>query len=90
MHFQHTQRLRGTDFADYVTGAFDWLVREGQTAPKMLSIGLHLRMIGRPGRMGALERILRHVTTSNAAWIAPRAAIARHWLETFPETSPPP
>jgi peptidoglycan/xylan/chitin deacetylase (PgdA/CDA1 family) len=90
MHFQHTQRFRGADFADYVTGAFDWLVREGQTAPKMMSIGLHLRMIGRPGRMGALERILRHVTTSNAAWIAPRAAIARHWLETFPETSPPP
>jgi allantoinase len=48
-------------------------------------VGLHLRMIGRPGRIGALETILRHVTQGDAAWIAPRAAIARHWHETFPE-----
>jgi peptidoglycan/xylan/chitin deacetylase (PgdA/CDA1 family) len=47
----------------------------------MLSIGLHLRMIGRPGRIGALETILRHITASGAAWIAPRKAIARHWLD---------
>lgn len=85
MHFQHTQRFRGADFADYVIDAFDWLVREGEQAPKMLSVGLHLRMIGRPGRMGALDRILTHVTGSGAAWVAPRAAIARHWIATFPE-----
>jgi peptidoglycan/xylan/chitin deacetylase (PgdA/CDA1 family) len=85
MHFQHSQRFRGADFADYVIAAFDWLVREGARAPKMMSVGLHLRMIGRPGRMGALDAILRHVTQSKAAWIAPRAAIARHWLATFPE-----
>ncbi len=85
MHFQHTQRFRGSDFADYVLDAFDWLVREGQRAPKMMSVGLHLRMIGRPGRMAALERILAHMTGSGVAWIAPRAAIARHWLDRFPE-----
>jgi peptidoglycan/xylan/chitin deacetylase (PgdA/CDA1 family) len=85
MHFQHSQRFRGADFADYVIAAFDWLVREGARAPKMMSIGLHLRMIGRPGRIGALDAILRHVGRSDAAWIAPRAAIARHWLATFPE-----
>jgi peptidoglycan/xylan/chitin deacetylase (PgdA/CDA1 family) len=85
MHFQHSQRFRGADFADYIIAAFDWLAREGARAPKMMSVGLHLRMIGRPGRMAALEAILRHVTQSDAAWIAPRAAIARHWLTTFPE-----
>ncbi len=84
MHYQHTQRFSGADFADYVIAAYDWLAREGQTAPKMMSIGLHLRMIGRPGRIGALEQILRHVTQGNAAWIATRADIARHWLNRFP------
>ncbi len=85
MHYQHTQRFRGADFADYVIAAFDWLNREGAAAPKMMSIGLHLRMIGRPGRIGALEAILAHVTKSGAAWIARRADIARFWLAEFPE-----
>lgn len=84
MQFYNAGRFSGADFADYVIDAFDWLAREGATAPKMLSIGLHLRMIGRPGRIGALDRILSHVTRSGAAWIAPRAAIARHWREQFP------
>jgi peptidoglycan/xylan/chitin deacetylase (PgdA/CDA1 family) len=87
MHFQHTQRFSGADFADYCIDAFDWLAREGERAPKMLSIGLHLRMIGRPGRMGALDSILRHITESGVAWIAPRADIARQWLQTFPEAA---
>ena len=85
MHYQHTQRFRGADFADYVIAAFDWLSREGADAPKMMSVGLHLRMIGRPGRIGALEAILDHVTKSGAAWIASRADIARFWLGQFPE-----
>jgi peptidoglycan/xylan/chitin deacetylase (PgdA/CDA1 family) len=85
MHFQHTGRFRGADFADYVIDAYDWLAREGATAPKMLSIGLHLRMIGRPGRIGALERILAHIAKTQGAWIARRADIARHWLATFPD-----
>lgn len=86
MQFQNTQRFSGAaDFAAYVIDAFDWLAAESETAPRMLSIGLHLRMIGRPGRIGALDRILRHITASGAAWVAPRAAIARHWRDSFPE-----
>jgi hypothetical protein len=55
----------------------------------MMSIGLHLRIIGRPGRIGALDRILRHIANKGGAWIAPRADIARHWLTRFPEEPPP-
>jgi peptidoglycan/xylan/chitin deacetylase (PgdA/CDA1 family) len=84
MQYYNASRFNGADFADYVIDAFEWLKREGETAPKMMSVGLHLRMIGRPGRIGALERILAHMTKSGAAWIAPRAAIARHWRDVVP------
>jgi peptidoglycan/xylan/chitin deacetylase (PgdA/CDA1 family) len=67
-----------------VIDAFNWLHGEGAHQPKMISIGLHLRIIGRPGRIGALDRILRHIVDSGAAWIAPRVDIARHWLNRFP------
>jgi peptidoglycan/xylan/chitin deacetylase (PgdA/CDA1 family) len=50
----------------------------------MLSIGLHLRMIGRPARMKALETILQHLVDSNAEWIATREQIARHWIAQAP------
>ena len=87
MHFQGTHRFRGaSDFADYVIEAFDWLYEEGTTAPKMMSVGLHLRMIGRPGRIGALDRILAHMGRRDRVWIARRDAIARHWLEHSPDT----
>lgn len=85
MQFQNTQRFaRAADFAGYVCDAYDWLAREGQQAPRMLSIGLHLRMIGRAGRIAALERILQHISDSGSAWIATRSQIARHWLEQQP------
>jgi allantoinase len=85
--FFHTNRFSGAaDFAAYVIDAFDWLHREGAHAPKMMSIGLHLRMIGRPGRIGALDRILRHIANRGDAWIARRVDIANHWLAQFPET----
>lgn len=81
MHFQQTHRFStGRDFATYVCDAFDWLAREGDTWPRMLSIGLHLRMIARAGRMGALDTILRHMAQSGHAWIATREQIARWWL----------
>jgi allantoinase len=81
MQFQNTNRFRGAaDFADYVLEAFDWLHREGETAPKMMSVGLHLRMIGRPGRIGALDRILKAMRAKGGVWIARRDEIARHWL----------
>jgi hypothetical protein len=53
-----------------------------------MSIGLHLRMIGRPGRIGALEKILSHITKSGAAWVAPRTDIARCWLAQFSDHPP--
>jgi allantoinase len=82
MQFQNTNRFAGgADFSNYVLDAYGWLKREGERAPRMMSIGLHLRMIGRPGRIGALERILDTIARDNAAWIARRDAIARHWLD---------
>lgn len=81
MQFQHTQRFdTGRAFATYVCDAFDWLRREGRTRPRMLSVGLHLRMIGRPARIGALETILNHISRSGDAWVTTREQIARHWL----------
>jgi allantoinase len=81
MQFLNTNRFGGaSDFADYVLEAFDWLYREGASAPKMMSVGLHLRIIGRPGRIGALERILAAMRARSGVWIARRDEIARHWL----------
>ncbi|MCS6987025.1 MAG: polysaccharide deacetylase family protein [Sphingomonadaceae bacterium] len=69
----------------YAVRSFDQLVREGEAGyPKMMSLGLHLRIIGRPGRIWALEEFLRHVTARGDAWIATRAEIARHYLATRP------
>lgn len=82
MHFHHTHRfVSADDFSAYVIDAFDWLWREGKTQPKMLSVGLHLRILGRPARMWALERILAHITSHEHAWIARRDEIAQHWLD---------
>lgn len=85
MHFhQGMQRfVTASDFVEYVSDAFDCLWREGATAPKMLSVGLHLRMIGRPGRIGGLERILAHMTDKGSVWFARRDEIARHWIALF-------
>jgi allantoinase len=87
MHFhQGRQRfVTARDFAEYVSDAFDTLWREGAWAPRMLSIGLHLRMIGRPGRIGGLERVLGHLRDRGGVWFARRDAIARHWIARFGE-----
>ena len=81
MQFQITNRfVTAANFSDYVCDAYDWLAREGEAMPRMLSVGLHLRMIGRPGRMKALETMLQHMVDSKAAWFATREQIARHWI----------
>lgn len=81
MQFQHQDRfVTGNDFATYVCDAFDWLWREGATQPRMMSIGLHLRIITRPGRIGGLEKTLDHMSAKGGVWFATREAIARHWL----------
>ncbi len=76
---------RATDFSFYINDAFDWLWEEGEMAPKMMSIGLHLRRIGRPGRIGGLHNILSHMTGRGQTWFARRRDIARHWRQTFPD-----
>lgn len=71
---------QGEDFARYVVAAFDWLAREADEAPRMMSIGLHLRTIGRPARIGGLEAILMALQERGTAWFARRDEIAKHWL----------
>lgn len=85
MHFhQGAQRFTtAAHFAEYVIDAYDQLWAEGADAPRMLSIGLHLRMIGRAGRIAGLERVVRHITQRGGAWFARRDEIARHWLSRF-------
>jgi allantoinase len=71
--------VEGDDFARYCIAAFERLYCEGETAPRMLSIGLHLRIIGRPARIGGLERLLAHMAGREGVWFARRDAIAHHW-----------
>ena len=72
--------VQAEDFGRYCIAAVGWLLREGRTAPKMLSIGLHLRIIGRPARMRGLEMVLEHLARTPGLWVARRRDIARHWL----------
>jgi len=74
----------GEQFFRYLRDTFDALYEEGATAPKMMSIGLHCRVVGRPGRARALTRFLDHVQAHPQVWVARRIDIARHWLETHP------
>jgi putative urate catabolism protein len=74
----------GDQFYAYLRDAFDVLYAEGAEHPKMLSVGLHCRLVGRPGRMAGLQRFLDHVQRHDRVWIARRIDIARHWRERFP------
>jgi allantoinase len=80
----------GTQFFDYLQSAFDSLYREGDpnglNSPKMLSVGLHCRIIGRPARIGALERFLDYVTSHPHVWICRRVEIAEHWIKAHPHS----
>jgi putative urate catabolism protein len=75
----------GDEFLAYCRDAFDWLYRRGsEGSPRMMSIGLHTRLIGRPGRLGALERLLEHIQRHEGVWLCDRASIARHWRDLHP------
>jgi allantoinase len=74
----------GEGFYQYLKDAFDVLYREGKTAPKMMSVGLHTRLAGRPGRAAALERFLDYLLSHDGVWICRRVDIARHWIATHP------
>ncbi len=79
----------GDDFFTYLRDAFDVLYAEGATAPKMMSVGLHMRLAGRPGRFAALRRFLDHVQRHRDVWICRRIDIAHHWIRHHPfRTSP--
>ncbi|WP_070884808.1 allantoinase PuuE [Pseudomonas argentinensis] len=74
----------GEQFFAYLKDTFDVLYAEGETAPKMMSVGLHPRLIGRPGRFRALQRFLDHIEAHDRVWVARRVDIARHWVEHHP------
>ena len=74
----------GDQFFCYLRDAFDTLYEEGARAPKMMSIGLHCRLVGRPGRFASLKRFLDYVLKHDKAWVTRRSDIARHWHQHHP------
>jgi allantoinase len=74
----------GDEFFEYLRDAFDVHYAEGDERPSMMSIGMHCRLLGRPGRMRALQRFLDHVQRHERVWIARRIDIARHWKQAHP------
>ncbi|HSD69220.1 MAG TPA: allantoinase, partial [Woeseiaceae bacterium] len=79
----------GQQFFEYLKDTFDLLYAEGADLPKMMSVGLHCRLAGRPGRAVAVERFLEYVATKEKVWVARRIDIASHWQKRFPaETAP--
>lgn len=70
-----------TDFFSYLKDTLDVLRGEAEKSPKMMSVGLHCRVIGRPGRIVALRRLLEYVSGFDDVWVATREEIARHWIE---------
>ena len=77
-----------TDFFTYARDGFDMLYREGAIQPKMMSVGLHMRIIGHPSRAAGLERFLDYVMQHNDVWICKREDIARHWRAQHPYAPP--
>ncbi|MDX9764285.1 MAG: allantoinase PuuE [Chiayiivirga sp.] len=73
-----------TQFFDYLRDSFDVLYAEGADTPRMMSIGMHARLLGRPGRFVALQRFLDHVVRHERVWVCRRVDIARHWRERHP------
>ena len=74
----------GDQFFAYLKDAFDTLYEEGARTPKMMSIGLHCRLVGRPGRFASLKRFLDYVLKHDKAWVCRRIDIARHWHQRHP------
>lgn len=72
------------EFFQLLADAFDQLYEEGATAPRLLNVGLHPRMVGHPGRARGLARFLDHIQRHEHVWVARRADIAAHWRRTFP------
>jgi len=77
----------GEQFFQYLRDSFEVLYNEGEDRPKMMSIGLHCRLAGRPGRFRALQRFLDYVQTHDRVWICRRIDIARHWMDRHPPSN---
>lgn len=87
MRFAGTGLNTGEQFYSYLKDAFDVLYAEGAERPKMLSVGLHCRIVGRPGKMAGLERFLRYALGHQDVWFCRRIEIARHWRERHPHAA---
>lgn len=80
MKMWNAPALMLTDWLTYAKDTFDWLLAESVGRPRMMSLGVHLRIIGRPGRIVALDRFLQHVSRAEGVWVATRRDIAAHYL----------
>ena len=92
MRFSSAQGFaQSEDFFIYLRDSFDALYAEGspdgEDRPKMLSVGMHCRLLGRPGRIVALQRFLDHIESFKNVWVCRRIDIARHWQRTHPFVS---
>jgi peptidoglycan/xylan/chitin deacetylase (PgdA/CDA1 family) len=87
MRFSGTGLNTGEQFHSYLKDAFDVLYAEGAERPKMMSVGLHCRISGRPGRMAGLERFIRYAQGHQDVWFCRRIDIARHWRERHPHAA---
>ena len=74
----------GDEFFEYLRDAFDVMYAEGDDRPAMLSVGMHCRLLGRPGRFRALQRFLDHIERHDRVWVCRRVDIARHWIARHP------
>ena len=85
MKFWTDPALTPDQWLKYATDTFDWLYQEGAAGePKIMSLGLHLRVIGRPGRIGAFEAFLKHVRARQGVWVATRLEMAQSFAEQHP------
>ena len=76
----------GDQFYTYLKDSFDALYEEGKAAPKMMSVGLHCRLIGRPGRFQSLKKFIDYVLKFDDVWVCKRIDIAKHWIKNYPNT----
>ena len=75
----------GDHFFSYLKDSFDALYEEGETSPKMMSVGLHCRLIGKPGRIQSLKKFLDYILKHQDVWICKRLDIAKHWIKNYSE-----
>ena len=83
---EHDYQL-GDEFFTYLKDSFDTLYAEGETHPKMMTVGLHARLLGRPGRIGSLHKFLDYLQKHQKVWICRRDDLARYWAENYPNTT---